>query len=97
MSNIKIVKLITGDEIIGEIIKGQGVIIEKPASVFASVNAQGQQQVGISNALSLSTDKKLVIKNEHVLYMYTPTTKLAEAYIAHVSPLATATTPTLEL
>ena len=97
MSNVKVGKLITGDEIIGEVIKGQGVIIEKPASVFASVNAQGQQQVGIGNALALSTDKKLVVKNEHVLYMYTPTTKLAEAYIAHVSPLATATTPTLEL
>ena len=92
MSTLKVIKMITGEEVMGDVDRAQGYTINKPVLNAAP---QGQTQIGISAYPSFSESDTLSLNAEHVIFSYSPTKNLADIYAKHVSPIATLNTPRL--
>ena len=92
MNNIKMVKLISGEEILGNIVPdgSGGVNVQKPMvlGMMPSPNPGGQPQLGLGEYLPLSDETGVRFKNEHVLFIYTPKQQIVNAYRASTSNLA---------
>jgi|TARA_R110000751_G_scaffold214625_3_gene318183 hypothetical protein len=95
MSTLKVIKMITGEEVMGDVDRAQGYTINKPVLISFNAAPQGQTQIGISAYPSFSESDTLSLNAEHVIFSYIPTKNLADIYAKHVSPIATLNTPRL--
>ena len=95
LSKLNVLKLTTGEEIMGQVDKAQGYTVIKPVILVLNATPQGQTQVSIASYPSLSNSDRLVLSQEHVMFAYEPTENLANIYEQHISPLAAVKTPPL--
>jgi hypothetical protein len=71
MSDVKLFKLVTGEEFVGKIAdRSSGtVFIENPCLLALTVGAGGKPGLNMQPMLMFSEDKTVTIKQEHIIYV----------------------------
>ena len=87
MSNIQVVKLTTGEDIIGDVkeseIEGRGfLVIEKPAIIMMMPKPGSDTEFGVGLApyAPFAKDAKVPVFPAHVVSVYDPTTEMLNSY-----------------
>jgi len=83
--NVKIIKLVTGEEIIGEVLNDGGklITIKNPVLIAVMRGKDGVPNVGFAPFPTYSDDKKDKVfdfRLEHVLYSYVPADDFKQNY-----------------
>lgn len=81
--NIKIVRLMSGEEILGDILEGKETIVVKNASrVVVMPNREDPQnpQIGLAPFCQWAEDKEFTINRAHVLCVLTPIKEFVNQY-----------------
>ena len=78
---IRAIRLINGDEIIGEVVgETDGYTIEKPAVFQITEGPGGQPQIAMGPYAPLSKDTKFKINESVIVFVYLPLEDLANNY-----------------
>ena len=90
---IKVLKLISGEDIIGEVeIEGTEVIsIYKPLRIVIS-----QQGLGLMPWAMVAKTETFVINQDHITTVYTPATEVANGYRQQITGIVTAPASALQ-
>ena len=82
MSNIKCVKLVTGEDVICDYSTENGVsILENPVQVsMVPSRSNGQPNFGFIPFPLVSNDKKITLDSMHILYICDPAEEFVEQY-----------------
>ena len=84
MSNVKIVRLLNGDEIIGDIstLDTQQLLIKSPAQIQIVGDEGGRMQMGLVPYLFLAKDQKedVKISDFAIVTVYTPNDEVLNSY-----------------
>lgn len=82
MSDVKVWRLISGEEIIGKDISDElgFVKIDKPASIQMVQGPNGQPQMGMGPMLPMSKNKEVMIGMDKVVFSYDPVDELRNEY-----------------
>lgn len=87
--DVKIVKLITGEELLTQIEDdGQNVTLTKPMVLIMQPGPQGGLQM--VPFLMLGKSEKVVIRSENILFSYEPKEELANGYRQQVGSIVQA-------
>lgn len=81
--NIKLVKLLTNEEIICEMIEIDGsvnVILKNPIVMMAIPGEDGQMGMGLAPWMPVSATREIPIKEEHIVCIVEPTKDLYDHY-----------------
>jgi hypothetical protein len=87
MSNVKIVKLVSGEEIIGKVIEapqtltssqvqGSPLVIQKPAAIL--LDPRGK--MALVDYVPMADKKEITLKAENVMFVYDPVIEVTNAY-----------------
>ena len=93
MKDLRIFKLITGEEIIGEVIEGQGnspgyeYKVKNISMLMVNQSEKGFGVVPVPWAMNVK-DGEVTLLSEHVIYTGEPRKELIEMYEKIFSPLA---------
>lgn len=80
---IKILKLITGEELIGDVTLGAEVTtIKQPCSLQLVPSGRGDSQpmMAMIPYAMYTEDHRIVVDNEHVIWLETPVTEMYNQY-----------------
>jgi len=82
--DVRLLKLVTGEEVMGEIVSDGGtVILKNPVRVAVVRGADGQPSVGFAPFPSYADEKKdatFAFRLEHVVYSYVPAQDFCKNY-----------------
>jgi hypothetical protein len=83
MANIKIVRLASGEEILGDILEGKETIrVTNPARIVIMPNRAdpNNPQIGLAPFCQWAEDKEITVGREHVLCVLTPVKEFQNQY-----------------
>jgi hypothetical protein len=84
MENIKVVKLITGEEVLGSIEEAENeVIITNPVQIAIMPGQNGQPNIGFAPwpvHMEREKDSEFIIAKKHVIYSYVPAQEYLNNY-----------------
>jgi hypothetical protein len=83
MANIKYIRLISGEELVSEILSQPGMShheLKNPCMIGLVMTPSGQPSLNMQPYLMFSSDKVIKIKDEHVLFMAEVDIKLLNKY-----------------
>ena len=91
MKNIKIMRLVTGEDIIGNISESQGLITIKKAFVIIPMQATPGKpvQLVLSPWQPYTDDKEIVIDDSKVITITSPKDDIIKSYESHTSEIIT--------
>tara|TARA_R110002020_G_scaffold404383_3_gene614450 strand:+ start:369 stop:671 length:303 start_codon:yes stop_codon:yes gene_type:complete len=75
--DVKIIRFLNGEEVMGKITKGKGVYTIENGAVIMPM---GEQQLGMVPWLPHSEDKKITIDESKVAFTFTPLAELSNQY-----------------
>ncbi len=79
--NIKLVKLVTGEEILCELEnKDNGIVMKNPIAMMTVPGEDGQIGLGLAPWLPASKTREMPIKNEHIICIVEPSKDLHDHY-----------------
>ena len=98
-NNIKVLKLITGEEIISRVTESDInitendevdlLILERPMSLtLIKPNTTGQMEIGMSNWIVAGKSDKITIEVKHILVILDPTSEIEKSYLSTITGLA---------
>lgn len=83
MNNIKYIRLISGEELVSEVLSQEGmslIELKNPCMIGLAMGPTGQPTLNMQPYLMFSTDKVIRIKEEHVLFVASVDIKLLNKY-----------------
>jgi hypothetical protein len=82
MSELRILKLISGEEIVGEILSdtADGVLIQDPCTLGIMQTQTGQPRLNMMPMLLFSEQKKVQLQRSHILYNVTVAQEIQNKY-----------------
>jgi hypothetical protein len=82
MSELRILKLISGEEIVGEILSDttEGVLIQDPCTLGIMQTQTGQPRLNMMPMLLFSEQKKVQLQKSHILYTVTVAQEIQNKY-----------------
>ena len=84
--NLKIIRMLTGEEIIAEIVvdSGEKLSIKNPLRIVVMPNKADPQQptVGLAPFMQFSEEKELTLNKNHVTFTATPINEFVNQYTA---------------
>lgn len=83
MTNIKYVRLISGEELVSEVSfvnEEAKLILKNPCMIGLAMNSAGQPALNMQPYLMFSNEKSITIKDEHVLFVTEVDIKLLNKY-----------------
>ena len=97
-NNIKVLKLITGEEIISRVTESDInitendevdlLILEKPLSLtLIKPNTTGQMKIGMSKWIMAGKSDNITIEVKHVLVILDPTPEIESSYLSRITGL----------
>jgi len=90
MKNVKIIRLQTGEDIIGEIEQGDVVSIKKPFTIIPMQAQPGKPvQLVLTPWMPYTDDRELTIDNNKVITIATPKPDILKSYEMNVSEIIT--------
>mgnify|MGYP000344132686 CR=1 FL=1 len=96
MKNIKIIRLQTGEDIIGEVTVGDVVSIKKPFTIIPMQAQPGKPvQLVLTPWMPYTDDRELTIDDSKVITMATPKADILKSYEHNVSEIIGASKPGL--
>lgn len=85
VENIKVIRLVTGEEIIGEVTSDSGTVltVKNPVRILVIPTAdQNNPKVGFGPFTQWTEDKDLTFDKSHVMFIATPITEFVNQYTA---------------
>jgi len=81
MDNIFVIRLVNGQEIVGQIQNsGQGIKIKKPAALIIHPGQNGKPSMGLADYMMFASKKETTISTQHILFCYEPVIEIKNAY-----------------
>jgi len=79
---VQILKLITGEELIGKIVANDfaGIIIDNPANIHMAPTQDSKMQLYLIPYAPYAEKDQFTLKQEHVIMQYEPNTDLLNKY-----------------
>jgi F0F1-type ATP synthase alpha subunit len=80
--NVKILKLITGEELIGKVVdEGEiGIVIDDPANIHMAPTQDSRMQLYLIPYAPYADKDQFTLKPQHVIMQYEPNTDLLNKY-----------------
>ena len=79
--NIRLLKLVSGEEIVAEVEQdGEDIIIDNPSTIILMPSQGGGTSVGLADWMLFASKKTVTLSKNHILYNIEPSEELQNLY-----------------
>ena len=81
METIFVIRLVNGEEIVGQVETSElGIKLKDPAALIVQPGQNGRPSVGLADYMMFAAKKETTLSPQHILFCYEPVMEIKNAY-----------------